>query len=396
MCDADRPPRFYYSMRLPARSYNHGNAASLVILDDIYPHILSAFRIAEYNAYLARYAGSIALSTAAAFPTIGETRSLEAVTEHFEQLYPQLKNRVFRFDSKVPPARLAYFMFVHNARRFLAAIKKSKTPFVFTLYPGFQMNQPESDEMLRQICESRYLRKIITTQRITYEYLSQFVEADKVAFIYGGVFPSQRLGATLPARRYYQQHKDTFDICFVAFKYMPKAINKGYDVFIAVARELSRLYDDVRFHVVGPMDSWDIDVSDFRDRINFHGIQQTDFFPPFHAGMDLILSPTVPFVILPGSFDGFPTGASIEAALCGVPVFCTDILKQNIAFKDGEEIVIINREVREICQVISHYRSRYDELTEIGRRGQRAFQRELGLDHQMNQRFEILDALLLD
>jgi hypothetical protein len=88
-------------------------------------------------------------------------------------------------------------MFVHNARRFLTAIKKAETPFVFTLYPGFQMNEPRSDEILRQICESRNLRKIITTQRITYDYVSRFVDEDKIAFIYGGVFPSERLAATI-------------------------------------------------------------------------------------------------------------------------------------------------------------------------------------------------------
>ena len=394
ICDAARPNAS--TMRPPGTSYDRDNDASLVVLDDIYPHILSAFRIAEYNEYLARYTGSMVLSTAKAFPAIGETRSLEEVTRQFEQVYPQFKNRVRAFDSRLPAARLAYFMFVHNAPHFLPAIKRSKTPFVFTLYPGFEMNEPLSDEMLRQICESRYLRKIITTQRITYTYASQFVDTDKIAFIYGGVFPSERLRATLPTRRYYQQHKDTFDICFVAFRYMPKAINKGYDVFIAVARELSRLHDDVRFHVVGPMDSSDIDVSDFHERIFFHGSQPTDFFPQFHAGMDLMLSPNVPFVLRPGSFDGFPTGAAIEAALCGVPVFCTDPLDQNIAFQDGQEIVIINRDVGEICERISHYRQRYDELLEIGRRGQKAFQRELGLEHQMNKRFEILDSLLID
>jgi glycosyltransferase involved in cell wall biosynthesis len=152
----------------------------------------------------------------------------------------------------------------------------------------------------------------------------------------------------------------------------------------------------VRFHVVGPMDSTDIDVSDFRNRIHFHGVQQTDFFPPFHAGMDLILTPNAPFVLYPGAFDGFPTGASIEAGLCGVPVFCTDILKQNIAFKDGEEIVIVSRDVEEICERISYYRHHYDELMEIGRHGQEAFRREFGLEVQMKKRFEIFDGLLRD
>ena len=381
-------------MKLLPRTAKRRDAASIVILDDIFPHLLSAFRIAEYNAYLARYAGSRVLSTATAFPVIGETRSFEEVTQEYASQYPAFANQVGRFESRVPPARLAYFMLVNNVRHFLRPINKSKTPFVFTLYPGFRINEWQSDAALRQICDSPNLRKIITTQRITYEYAQRFVDVDKIEFIYGGVFPSDSLGAALPPRRLYQQHKSTFDICFVAFKYMPKAIDKGYDVFVAVARALARVYDDVRFHVVGTIGPSDNEVGDFRDRIVFHGAQPTNFFPAFHAGMDLILTPNVPFVLFPGAFDGFPTGASIEAAFCGVPVFCSDILKQNIAFKDGEEIVIINRDVDEICDRISHYRNHYDQLREIGRKGQRAFHRELGLETQMGKRFQIIDQLL--
>lgn len=381
-------------MNILKRFSRSRNSASLVILDDIFPHPLSAFRIAEYNAYLARYDQSFALSTATAFPAIGENRTLSAVNDEFTKLYPEFKDRVFAFESRMPASRLAYFMFVHNARHFLSVLNKSRTPFVFTLYPGFQLGDAHSDAALSMICASPYLRKIITTQRITFEYTKQFVDPEKIEFIYGGVFPSGRLTSAPPKRKYYKADKDTFDVCFVAFKYMPKAINKGYDVFIAVARLLSRVYADVRFHVIGPFDSSDISVSDLQDRIQFYGVRQTDFFPQFHANMDLILTPNVPFVLRAGAFDGFPTGASIEAGLCGVPVFCTDVLKQNIAFKDGKEILILNRDVDEICDAIGHYRSNYDQLVEMGRCGQQAFQRVFGLEKQLEKRFNILDSLL--
>jgi len=248
--------------------------------------------------------------------------------------------------------------------------------------------------LLRKVCASPNLKKIITTQKLSHEYVLDFIEPEKVEFIYGGVFPSSKLVTATPPRKYFQRDKATFDICFVAFKYMPKGIDKGYDVFVSVARALSRLYDDMQFHVVGRFDSSDIDVSDFKDRIHFYGMRQTDFFPQFHANMDLILSPNVPFVCRPGAFDGFPTGACIEAALCGVPVFCTDILRQNIVFKDGEEIVIIPRDTDEICELINHYYRNYDRLVQVGRRGQQAFERELGLDAQLPKRFRIMDKYL--
>src|SRR5260221_13378619 len=49
----------------------------LVILDDIFPHLLSAFRIAEFNAYLSRYPNSVVHSTAVSFSVIGDRRSLK-------------------------------------------------------------------------------------------------------------------------------------------------------------------------------------------------------------------------------------------------------------------------------------------------------------------------------
>ena len=367
---------------------------SLLILDDLFPHLLSSWRIAEYNGYLERYDKSVVHSTGGAFPVIGEERSFAAVREEFVAQYPQFAGRVFPFEHKRPQAQFAYFLFLHNVRHFLRILNKSRTPFAFTLYPGFQMNDETSDTLLRKVCASPNLKKIITTQKLSHEYVLDFIEPEKVEFIYGGVFPSSKLVTATPLRKYFLRDKATFDICFVAFKYMPKGIDKGYDVFVSVARALSRLYDDIQFHVVGRFDSSDIDVSDFKDRIHFYGTQQTDFFPQFHANMDLILSPNVPFVCRPGAFDGFPTGSCIEAALCGVPVFCTDILRQNIVFKDGEEIVIIPRDTDEICELINHYYRNYDRLVQVGRCGQQAFERELGLDAQLPKRFRIMDKYL--
>jgi glycosyltransferase involved in cell wall biosynthesis len=175
---------------------------------------------------------------------------------------------------------------------------------------------------------------------------------------------------------------------------MLQGIDKGYDVFVEVARELCRLHDDVFFHVVGPFDRLDIDVSDIKGRIKFYGIRQTEFFPRFYAGMDLILAPTVPFVLRPGAFDGFPTGCCIEAGLCGVAVFCTDVLKLNVAFKDGEEIVIVPRDVQGICELIERNYCDYDNLVQLARRGQEAFSLTFGLDNQLGKRLKILDQYL--
>ncbi|MBC8030749.1 MAG: glycosyltransferase family 4 protein [Pyrinomonadaceae bacterium] len=368
--------------------------ANLLILDDIFPHLLSAFRIAEFNAYLARYEKAFAYSTGTAFPFVGEHRSFREVRDEYLNVYPEFEGRVFPFGRKLPKAELICFVFLNNAGYFMNVLETSKTPFVFTLYPGFRLHQPDSDALLRKVCSLPNLAKVITTQRVSHEYLLDFLEPQRIEFIYGGVFPSDRLVKPGVVRKYYQKDKGTFDICFVAFKYMPQGKDKGYDVFVKVARELCKLHDDIFFHVVGPFDRVDVDVSDLRGRIRFYGIKQTEFFPQFYAGMDLILAPTVPFVLRPGAFDGFPTGCCVEAGLCGVAVFCTDPLELNVAFEDGEEIVIVPRDVEGICQLIEkHYRD-YDSLVQLARRGQKAFELTFGLDAQLENRFKVLDEYL--
>ncbi len=271
-------------------------------------------------------------------------------------------------------------------------------PFVFTLYPGggFQLDQDESDEKLRRVCSSPNFEKVIVTQKIIYEYLldRKFCDPEKIEFIYGGVYPSSRLVGQKGVKNYYKRDKDTFDICFVAHKYMERGVDKGYDVFVEVAKLLSKTHEDIFFHVVGSFDETDIDVSGIRGRIKFYGTRPTKFFPAFYRRMDAILSPNVPFVLSPGAFDGFPTGACMEAGLGGVAVFCTDQLNQNVAFEDGEEIVIVPRDVETICATIDRYHQDPEALYELSTKGQKAFARVFDVEAQLEPRLRILSDLL--
>jgi glycosyltransferase involved in cell wall biosynthesis len=369
-------------------------AGSLVILDDAFPHLLSAFRIAEFNRYLAAYPDALVYSTASALWQLQEERSFSAVVDEYERRYPQFAGRVFKFNRhRDLRGALVYSMFAQNTFRFLPTINEQNLPFVFTLYPGsgLQLDDPSSDARLRAIFASPNFRRVIVTQKITQQYLLDggFCSPERIAFVYGGVFPSDHL-ANGPARRRYREDKPTFDVCFVAHKYMERGLDKGFDLFAAVAAQLARVHPDIQFHVVGNFDAGDLDVGEMHERIVFHGQRPTDFFPGFYAGMDLILSPNVPFRLLPGAFDGFPTGGCMEAGLCGVAVFATDPLNLNVAFKDGEEIVIIPHSVDDICTTVDrHYRD-YPELCALAKRGQAAFQREFDIEMQMAPRLRLL------
>jgi glycosyltransferase involved in cell wall biosynthesis/predicted O-methyltransferase YrrM len=377
----------------------------LVILDDVFPHPLSAFRIAEYEAYLERWPDTVVCSSATSFGALNETRSFREVHDEYVDRFPQYGARIMEFGENdnlaesLTKVSLAYTMFLHNANFFLDAVHAYNVPFVFTLYPGgrFQLNDESSDEKLRRVCSSPNLQKVIATQKVVYNYLldKKLCDHQKIEFIYGGVFPLDRLlSQSLPKQRY-REDKETFDVCFVAHKYMPQGADKGYDVFVEVARLLSERHEDVSFHVVGPFDETDVEIGGLlKGRISFYGTRPTEFFPSFYSRMDAIISPNAPFLLAPGAFDGFPTGGCIEAGSCGVAVFCTDPLEQNVAFEDGEEIVIVPRDAGVISETVGWYHDHPEALRKLSGRGQEAFRRVFDMEAQMEPRLRILSMLM--
>lgn len=95
-----------------------------------------------------------------------------------------------------------------------------------------------------------------------------------------------------------------------------------------------------------------------------------------------------------GCSDAFPTGSCIEAGLCGVAVLCTDPLNQNIAFKEGEEIIIVPREAEAICAIVDQYHDRPEDLYRLSEKGKKALEKAFGIETQMKPRPRKLSELL--
>lgn len=369
--------------------FNAETADRLIIYDDTFPELASPFRIAEFNAYLEHFSNCFIYSSNG-----GYKRAIETYAKY----YPQHYRRIFKFNKILNfRGRLAYIAFLHNMFNFLPFIEKYQLPFVFELYPGgyFMLNDEVSDYKLRSILSSRYFRKVIVTQKITYDYLIEhkFCSPEKIEFIFGVVLTVDVLSSVRKDKKYYPVGKQSFDICFIANKHMFQGKDKGYDVFVDVAKRLSQKYRNMHFHVVGNFDETDIYVGDIKDRIHFYGHQATYFFPDFYSGMDIMLSPNRPHILSKGAFDGFPTGCCIEAALCGVAVFCTDMLNQNIAFDDRKDIVIIPPDPDKIFSLIEYYYNNYDELYELSINGQKRFKDVFSKEALMGPRLKILDDL---
>jgi len=371
----------------------------LAVFDDIFPHPQSAFRVAEYNAYLTRFPDCRAYSTGASLPAISKNETFKQVLCEYAKSFPKFKNKVSVFPGwRGAKPKVVYCLFINNARWVLPLAEQAGAGFLFTLYPGggLQLRNKECDEILKRVCSSKNFRKVITTQIVTRDYLLQngICPAEDIEFIYGGAFPCHANDNERTEKQRFGKSKDTFDLCFVAHKYMPQGLDKGYDFFVAVAKNLAHSCPQARFHVVGPFNNMDLDVTELGERICFYGSQKPEFFGGFYHRMDMILSPNAPFILLPGAFDGFPTGCCIEAGMSGVAVIATDCLKQNVAFHDDEDIVIINRDVDEISQRVEYYYNHPQELHALADRGQASFRRVFDFDAQMEPRFKIMENIL--
>lgn len=372
----------------------------LLILDDAYPHPQSAFRREEFDTYLAMFERAYVFSSGAAIPFLKDTRSIEELIAAHGEAAPALAGRV-RPMAVLPPklrARCGLTVFAGNSWVNLDYLEANAIPFVFTLYPGgaFFLRDPASDERLRRIFSSPMFRKVIVTQKITLDYLvnNGFCPRDHIEFIFGVVTPATNLDAPSPLPRY-GEGKPRLDICFTAHKYTPDGRDKGFDIFLDVARALAARFDDCHFHVVGGFSPADLPLDGLEGRISFHGSREPDWLRDFYRDKDLILLCNVPFVLQPGAFDGFPTACGSDAMLNEVALFCTDPLHLNAAFEDGRDLVLVPHDTAAIVEKLSWYRANPSALRALARSGRTKAARVYSFEAQLAPRLALLQRQII-
>jgi glycosyltransferase involved in cell wall biosynthesis len=294
-------------------------------------------------------------------------------------------NKNYRFN-------LAYTYFLAETYTLLPFLEKHHIPFVFLLNPGgaFGLNNKSSDDMLHATFSSPCFRKVIVNQKLLQQYLLDkklCAEGDILYDFSGSV--QFKLADVLPKKQF-KHDKPTFDICFVAAKYSPKGEDKGYDLFIAVAKRLAKSQPDIRFHVVGGFDEHDIDVSAIQDVVTFYGFMLPHKLPEFYAGMDIYMSPNRPFKLYPGNSDGFPLSAG--AMYCGVCGFNADELHMNTEFKPGE-VVIIKTQVKDIVEKVQYFYNHLDELYRVSRKGQKRAQAFYDIEQHIQRRITLFKSI---
>jgi len=309
-------------------------------------------------------------------------------------IHPELIGKLELLHSKKKyKFKLAYTYFLSETYTLLPFLEKHKIPFVFLLNPGgaFGIDNDSSDGMLRTICASPYFKKVIVNQRLFKEYLLRKSICDESSVVYDFSGSAQFTKDDVRPKRYYKKSKKNFDICFVAAKYSEKGVDKGYDLFIAAAKKLSKVNPNMRFHVVGGFDENEISVNSISDRIKFYGFLPASTLPEFYSGMDIFLSPNRPFKLYEGNSDGFPLSAG--AMYCGVAGFNADELHMNVEF-DADEVVIVKTQVKDIVNKVQHYFDNLDELYDLSKKGQKKAQLLYDIDRHIEGRVRLFNEII--
>lgn len=381
----------------------------LMLLDTAFPSPISPFRFGEFAGYMRRFPQSVARTR---FDhqlfRFGAGLEFPDQVMHFAQTHGIEPDRIGHLLQHTDlRCKLAYTVFVNQADQFFMQTELPASKLAFTLYPGggFELGGARSDAMLRRLFADPRLERVVTTQRTSYEYLidKRFCREDRITHIYGGLVPTAMNPPTVDfEERRRQRNERPLHVCFVAHRYTATGAEKGYDVLVDVMKALAH-DDGVHFHVVGGYDASVLDLGDVRN-VTFHGPQPSTFFPAFYAQMDIILSPNAALSALNksgvGSFDGFPTGAVLEAGLHGVAMFMSDVLGMNQhldgrpIFVHGEDAVIIDRQIDQIVSAIRLHTYAPEALLNMAQKGRLRLLQHFAKDAQMQPRFELMETLL--
>lgn len=363
---------------------------------------MSGFRLEEFEAYLDEIPDAFVSihCDAGGFHWVGERRQVDDVIAEYVAANPRRAGHVHRLDpTRLPDADAYYAVFLHNISQYIDAIERSEKPFSFTLYPGggFCVGEPGSDKRLDRVCASPFLQRVLVTQQFTLDYLVSrhpLVE-DKICYAPGGVIPSAAFRAPT-GRTYFGIDKDVLEIGFVANRYTPKGEDKGYDLFVDVARALGRTGVDAKFHVVGPWDESIVPMEDLAARFVFHGLVSTERLREIGRTLDIVLSPNRPGVLQNGAFDGFPTGSCVGVGLQEAAICCTDVLTMNTSFRDGVDIILVEPSVDDIARRLSPIIQERGAAARIGKNGRSRLTELFRRETQLSPRFAVFRELTLE
>lgn len=373
----------------------------LIIYDDFFPSPISGFRLDEFSYILNKIPSSrIIIDSKRTYKYFG--RAGEDVSKDINSFFRNNENiqkhriYVVKKNNDIN-CKLFYVLFYHNLLKVYKYLFFFRIPFVFTLYPGgdFVINNPKVNKELRKMLSSDLCKAVIVNQLFTKQYLLQnsICKEEKIKLIFGLPLSKKKLLYDTRNKEYYPYKKQYLDICFVGSKYTEKGLDKGYDIFIGIAKELMK-NKFIRFHVVGNFTEEDIDVKEIGDRIKFYGTVKSQELNELLSLFDIIVAPNRNNVLAEGAFDGFPVGCCIEASLVGCCIITTDPLFENKYFEEGKEICIVKPEVNDIVRKIEKMIAHPGAIQLMGEAGMMKTKYLYSETLQLEERVKILNGFL--
>jgi len=360
----------------------------LIILDDSFPWPHSGFRYQEYKNYLESFPDAVILCDAKNSSFAWQQRlSLFAKTES------KLSSRVYAFDERLTfPWGQAYCSFLWLTYRFLPWFEERKIPFAFQLYPGggFALDDAESDNMLRRIISSPMMRGVITTQSITTKYLKEKfgVGAGTVIEIYGVPYQPILTYDQINERRIAGRKKKGYQVTvgFAGNRYMSGGLDKGFDIFCAVAAHMRSLTNIV-FQCVGDFSEQDVPVVFKESVIDFKGRMDPADLECWLCDVDILLSPVRSNCLTLGAFDGFPTTVGVMAGTCGCVIVTSDPSNLNQGrFCSGADLILTESDAQSFIHATRNLLEDYETILKISTKARSSFSREFSFNYQMADR----------
>ncbi|MCW3090854.1 MAG: hypothetical protein JWP81_1923 [Ferruginibacter sp.] len=384
--------------------YKGFKTSHIIIYDDFFPNPVTGFRLDEFTYLVNNIKSSVVLiDSEKTYSIYGYPK--EARNTHLAQFFVKggngiSKNRI-RHVAKLNNinCKLVYVVFLRNLTRIFKYLKFFKIPFVITLYPGggFTINDEAADARLAILLQSDLCKGVIVNQSKIKQYLidKQLCNKEKIKLIFGLPISSNKLTYNLELKKYYPINRQQLNICFVGAKNSQKGMDKGYDLFIDVAKLLKLKYDFVSFHVVGGFDELDIPVQELKESVTFHGKIEADELSNTLVNFDIIVAPNRPNILSKGAFDGFPVGCCIEASLVGCCVITTDPMEENkFLYDENTEICIVKANIESILARIESLIAKPDQIRNIGKAGMLKTQQLYSEDTQLKERVSYLNQII--
>jgi glycosyltransferase involved in cell wall biosynthesis len=363
----------------------------LGIIDFLYPVRDSSFCNFEYGYYLTAFGAD----RFASIWTGSGYQNPDGVGEFFDRLarssmLPELN---FFSSPKVYQELDGFYSIWFSC--LAAQLGTIRKPFSLTLYPdeGWQPESPDSLRKLDKILNHPGFKTVLCTQYTTLDFVrSKFGNDNRIKFLHG-VALSLPSAQFVKARRGCRANTDRLKI-LIGGRMNTESLKrqKGFFIALDAARILKRSSLPFSLTVVGTEPGLK-PPTELADTCKFIPFLNSNNYQELLLETDIFWSPNSGWRDN-GSFDGFPTGAAIEAGASGCVVITSDTLGEHVHTGLPQGALELSDLSGESFAERTIALADTEKLEQRKNRAIDFFQEKYSADQQMPVRLSMIQALL--